>query len=43
MRINVEDRELILKYKKRPKYLEELYYKIIENTMGMNLNEIHIK
>ena len=41
MKIEVEERELIIKYKK--KYNYEMYDKICEYTMGMNLNEIHIK
>ena len=41
MKINVEDRELIIKY--RNKYQKDIYDRICENTMGINLNEIHIK
>ena len=42
MKINVEDRELIIKYRKN-KYQKDIYDRICENTMGINLNEIHIK
>ena len=42
MKINVEDKELIIKYKKN-KYQKDIYDRICENTMGINLNEIHIK
>ena len=42
MKINVEDRELIIKYRKN-KYHKDIYDRICENTMGINLNEIHIK
>ena len=35
-------RELIVKSRKNKGY-QEIYYKICENTMGINLNEIHIK
>ena len=42
MKINVEDRELIIKYRKT-KYQKDIYDRICENTMGINLNEIHIK
>ena len=41
MKIKVEERELIIKYKKN--YHQEIYDKICEYTLGMNLNEIHIK
>ena len=42
MKINVEKRELIIKYRKN-KYQKDIYDRICENTMGLNLNEIHIK
>ena len=42
MKINVEDRELIIKFMKN-KYKKDIYDRICENTMGINLNEIHIK
>ena len=42
MKINVENRELIIKYKKN-KYQKDIYDRICENTMGINLNEIYIK
>ena len=42
MKINVENRELIIKYRKN-KYQMDIYDRICENTMGINLNEIHIK
>ena len=42
MKINVENRELIIKYRKN-KYQKDIYDRICENTMGINLNEIHIK
>ena len=42
MKINIEDRELIIKYRKN-KYQNGIYDRICENTMGINLNEIHIK
>ena len=37
-----EERELIIKNRKN-KRLKNIYEKLCENTMGMNLNEIHIK
>ena len=42
MKINVEDRELIIKYRKN-KYENDKYDRICENTMGINFNEIQIK
>ena len=39
MKINVEDRELIIKYKKN-KYQKDIYDIICENTMGINLKDI---
>ena len=42
MKLKIENRELILKYRKKIN-LYEIKDKICENTMGMNLNEIHIK
>ena len=42
MKINVEDKELIIKYRSKKVY-KDIYDKICENTMGINLNEIHIK
>ena len=42
MKIKVDDRELIIKCRKKNN-LKGIYEKICENTMGMNLNEIHIK
>ena len=42
MKINVENRELIIKYRKN-KYQMDIYDRICENTMGINLNEIYIK
>ena len=42
MKINVEDRKIIIKYRKY-KYQNDIYDRICENTMGINLNEIHIK
>ena len=42
MKIKFEEKELIIKYKKK-NILKEIYDKIFEDTMGMNLNEIHIK
>ena len=42
MKIKIEDRELIIKYKSK-KYHKDIYEIICEDTMGLNLNEIHIK
>ena len=42
MKIKYEERELTIKYKKI-RYIKNLHDKICENTMGINLNEIHIK
>ena len=42
MKIKVEDKELIIKYRSKKVY-KDIYDKICENTMGINLNEIHIK
>ena len=42
MKINIEKRELIIKYRKN-KYQKDIYDRICENTMGINLNEIYIK
>ena len=42
MKIKVEEREIIIKNREN-KYHREIYDKICENTLGMNLNEIHIK
>ena len=42
MKIKYEDRELMLKCRKY-QIFKDLNDKIIENTMGINLNEIHIK
>ena len=43
MKINVEDREIIIKYRKNKYQRDDIYNRICENTMGINLNEIHIK
>ena len=42
MKIKIEEREIIIKYRKN-QTVEDLYDKICENTIGMNLDEIHIK
>ena len=42
MNIKYEDRELVIKYKKNKNH-KEIYDIICKNTMGINLNEIHIK
>ena len=42
MKFKIEDRELLIKSRKK-KGLKDIYDKISENTMGINLNEIHIK
>ena len=42
MKIYIEDREILIKSRKK-KHLKDIYDKICENTMGINLNEIHIK
>ena len=42
MKIKMDDKELIIKYKSKKVY-KDIYDKICENTMGINLNEIHIK
>ena len=42
MKIKVENKELIIKYRCK-KVDKDIYDKICENTMGINLNEIHIK
>ena len=41
MKIKMDDKELIIKYKSK-KVHKDIYDKICENTMGINLNEIHI-
>ena len=42
MKIKMDDKELIIKYRSRKVY-KDIYDKICENTMGINLNEINIK
>ena len=42
MKIIIEDKELIIKYRQK-KDLKDIYDNICENSLGMNLNEIHIK
>ena len=42
MKIKMEDRELIIKYKSK-KFHKGIYEIICEDTMGLNLNDIHIK
>ena len=42
MKIKIEDKELIIKYRNKKRF-SEIYDKICENTMSINLNEIHIK
>ena len=42
MKINIESRELIIKSRRNQNF-KNIYYKICENTIGMNINEIHIK
>ena len=40
MKIKIEDKELIIKYRQK-QFLNDIYDNICENTLGMNLNEIH--
>ena len=42
MKIKLEDKELIIKYRNK-KGFSEIYDKVCENTIGININEIHIK
>ena len=42
MKLKIEEREVIIKNRTKQN-LNNIYDKICENTMGMNLNEIHIK
>ena len=42
MKKKVEDKELIIKYRSK-KVQKDIYDKICENTIVINLNEIHIK
>ena len=42
MKIKMDEKELIIKYRSKKVY-KDIYDKVCENSMGINLNEIHIK